>query len=437
MLTKKSGGRFAVGEAIGSSFLIYAVGAVLVFLTQILLARLMGPAEYGMYYYAFSWLVVIALFSQFGFDQALLRFMPVYAHDKDWPSARGILNMGGRLVTANGLLLGCLMAVVVLALGGRLEESQRNAFLVAALCLPFRGLIYIRQATLRSFMYTIRSLLPDAVIVPLVLMALAASLLWTTSGPTAPMVMAATLIALMVSFLVGAYWQSRLIPHDLRMAKPSYHAGAWLRLAFMMLVINGAHMLLNNVDLLILGLYRSPEEVGIYGVSARVASMVTFILIASYPVFAPLIARQHALGQREALQQAIAHGMRPIAVAAVGLACALVIMGAVILGWFGEDFKRGQMVLNILLLGQTVNALCGPVALLLAFAGQETLVARVLVVAVAMSIGLNLLIIPIFGMEGAACVTAFAAVFWNLALYVLARRHLKIDSSGWFSVNKE
>ena len=433
-MSKGDPGQFGLGQAISGSLLVYALGAALAFFSQILLARLMGAAEYGIYYYAFSWFLVIALFSQFGIDQTLLRFMPVYAHDGDWPKAKGILNLGGRLVTANGLFLGAVLVAVVLALGDRLEASQRNTFLIAALCLPFRGLIYIRQATLRSFMFTVRSLLPDAVIVPVVLMALVASLQWISHGLTAPMVMGATLAALSISFLVGAYWQSRLVPAELRLAKPSYKMKLWLQLAFTMLAINGAHMLLNNVDLLILGLFRSPSEVGIYGVSSRVASIVTFILVASYPVFAPLIAKQHAIGKREELQHAIAHGMRPIAVGAAVLALTLMVFGAAILGLFGEEFKRGQTVLSILVIGQTINALCGPVALLLAYAGQETVVAKVLVGAVAVSIGLNFLVIPRFGMEGAASVTALCTIFWNLTLYVLTRRRLGIDSTGWLSV---
>ena len=432
-MIKKSISRQGLRRAIKGSLFVYALGAMLAFASQILLARLMGVTEYGVYYYALSWFLIIAMFSQFGLDQTLLRFMPVYIQDGDWSRAKGIFNASNRLVFGNGMLMGVLMLLVVLALGDRLEASQRNAFLLAAFCLPLRGLIYVRQATLRSFMFTIRSLLPDAVIVPVVLMILAVSLSLVNWVPTAPVIMAATLIALIISFLVGAYWQSRLVPKQLVTAKQSYEVSAWLRVAFMMLIINGTYMLLNNVDLLILGLYRSPDEVGIYGVSARIASIVTFILIATYPVFAPLITKQHAAGGSEELQQEITHVMRPIALIAIVLAVFLMVAGGAVLGLFGEEFDRGHTALCILLAGQLVNALCGPVALLLAYGGHENVVVKVLIIAVIMDIGLNFLAIQNFGMEGAATATAVSTVFWNLMLYVLTRRHLGIDSSGWFT----
>ncbi len=424
--------RLGLPRAMRGSLMVYALGALLTFAAQLLLARLMGPAEYGAYYYALTWLLVAALFSQFGLDQALLRFLPVYAQAGDWPRAAGVLFFSGRMVGASGLAFGALMALTTVALGERLDASQRNAFLLAALCLPLRGLIYVRQAALRSFMFTVRSLLPDAVIVPLTIMALAAFLHLTARAADAPSVMAITLAALFLSFLAGAYWQSRLLPARLRGAPRIVERGTWLRMAFMMLVINGAYMLLNNIDLMMLGMFRSAEEVGIYGVASRLASLVSFVLVASYPAFAPVIARNQEA--RQDLQRAIARVMRPIALAALALASVMLVFGGFLLGLFGEGFVRGQAVLNILLAGQLVNALCGPVALLLAYGGEEAMVARLLVVTVLAAAALNLLLIPAYGMQGAACVTALSAAFWNAALYARVRLRLDMDASGWLPV---
>lgn len=426
--------RFGLPRAMKGSLFVYALGALLAFVAQMFLARLMGPAEYGIYYYALTWLMVAALFSQFGLDQALLRFLPAYAQAGDWPRAGGILFFSGRLVGAGGLVFGALMALTAVALGERLDASQRDAFLLAALCLPLRGLIYVRQAALRSFMFTVRSLLPDAVIVPLAIVVLAAGMDWAAYASDAPAIMAVTLAALSLSFLAGAYWQSRLLPAELHSSGRMLETATWLRMGFMMLVINGAYMLLNNIDLMILGMFRSAEEVGIYGVSSRIASLVSFVLVAAYPAFAPVIARHQ--GARQELQRAIAQVMRPIAFAAVALAAILVVFGGFVLGLFGEGFARGQAVVNILVAGHIVNALCGPVALLLAYGGEESVVARLLTVTVIASAGLNLLLIPHFGMQGAACVTALSAAFWNLALYARVRLRLGMDASGWLPVGR-
>lgn len=421
--------QFHLLRSLRGSVTVYMLGALLVFSMHLLLARLMGAAEYGIYYYAFTWLLAAAMLSQFGLDQAVVRFMPGYAGKRDWPKAKGILKFGERLIGLLGLAVGVLMVLGTVAIGDQMGVSQKETFLIAALCLPLRGLIYLRQAALRSFMFTIRSLLPDAVVVPIIIIVLAVGAERMSYKPNAPAVMCFTLVALLVSFIVGAYWQSRLLPNELRDAKPQYEYRVWTRMAIVLLFINGAHLLLSSIDLMILGMYGSPAEVGIYGISSRLASMVTFILVAAYPVFAPLIARHHAKPAK--LQFDITRGMRLIAIAALVVSAFLIIFGGEFLGLFGNEFRQGHAVLGILVAGQLVNALCGPVALLLAYNGEELLVAKVLTVSALLSAGLSLVLIPRFGMQGAALGTAVSVAFWNLILYVMVRKRLQIDSSGW------
>lgn len=436
VLSKARHDGLVMGLAIRGSLLVYVAGAALAFLTQVILARLLGAESYGIYYYALSWFLVISLVSQFGFDQTLLRFMPIYAQENDWQRARGIWKAGGRLAAGNGLMLGALMIIVVLMIGDALEESQRLTFVVAALCLPLRGLIYIRQAILRSFMFTVRSLLPDAIVAPLALITLALLFHFGFGWSSAPWFMVATLVAMLLAFSLGAYWQRVLVPDNVRHANPDYELRRWFRVAFLMLVINGAHILLGNIDVLILGFFSDPADVGIYGVAARISAVVTFALVATYPVFAPLIAKDHAAGRQEQLQRSITHGMRLVTVIAMILTLILIFWGPDILGFFGEEFVRGHDILLVLIIGQLVNALCGPVALLLAYGGQEPLVAKILSTVVVLSVGAQLFVIPRFGMLGAAYVTTTSVVIWNLLLYVMTRRKLGIDPSGWIPIRQ-
>jgi O-antigen/teichoic acid export membrane protein len=417
------------------SLLIYSLGAALAFISQIVLANLMGATEYGIYYYAMSWYLIVALFGQFGLDQALLRFIPAYAQADDWSAAKGTLNLAGRLVTTNSLLLGALLVLVVLAIGDRIGESQRYALLIAAACVPFRGWIYIRQAVLRSFMYTIRSLLPEAIIAPSILISLALCIRLTPYAATAPVVMTLTLVALLFSFTVGAYWQYRFMPNEMRGATPRYEKRLLLQLAISMLIINGTYLMLNHIDLIILGFFRPPDEVGIYGVSSRAASMVTFPLIAAYPVFAPLIAGYQSAGHHAELQQTLTQGMRIVTICALSISLTLLFFGTPILCLFGEEFTRGRQALTILAIGQTVSALCGPVALLLAYGGREITVAIVLASTVVVDIALNLALIPRWGIAGAAFSTALSICCWSVLLFSISRRQFGLDSNGWFPVS--
>jgi len=418
-------------RAMSGAVLVYGLGAVFAFASQILLARLMGALEYGVYYYAMSWVLILSLLVRFGLDNAALRLVPAYMQTGDWPAAKGVLRLGNRVVLLNGLLVGLVVVVVVLLLGGRISPSMRWTFLVAAACLPIVGLIYMRQAALRSFKRIARSLLPDAVIAPVLLMVMAACLLLTPIRLTAPMVMGLTLVSLVLAFGVGGYWLSRLWPPPMQDGEVRFERKAWLHFAVSMMLINGMHLLLNHVDSLVLGFFRQPDEVGIYGVASRSAFMVAFPLTMANAVFVPLIAERLVSGQLDELQRILRLGMRPVVAAAFVFAVILLVFGDFVLGLFGKEFVLGSTALRLLVVGQLVNASCGPVGVLLSSSGHQNLVLRVLTLTVAANLLLNFLVIPRWGMEGSAVVKSLSFMFWNIVLYQQVGKRIALDASGW------
>ena len=100
-------------------------------------------------------------------------------------------------------------------------------------------------------------------------------------------------------------------------------------------------------------------------------------------------------------------------------------MGAV----FGEEYADGRIALAILCVGQLTNALVGSVGFLLNMTGNERDVAKGFAIAAIINIALNLVLIPLFGIEGAAFATAVSMMVWNVLLYRQARAKLGIDSS--------
>lgn len=411
--------------------MVYGIGAMLTLASQIVLARVMGTSEYGTYYYIMTWLLVLGLFIRFGMDNVYLRYLPVFIQGRDWGAVNGLTALGTRVVNSLAFLAGLGILGGVLLLPGQADASTSLTFLTAIPGLFLMGWMYLRQAVLRSLKHISRSLLPEAMVVPSVLMALVALLHALGMDINAPQAMVITMFALALAAVLGFIWQSRAMPHDCRGAAPRQETARWLGVAWAMLVINGMHLLLNNLDVLILGMYRPASEVGVYGVAARVAFLVAFPLTIANAVFAPLIAERCAANQREALQRVLSHGMRFVALAALLVLGVVVGWGEYLLAIFGDEFVAGKTVLVTLASAQLVNALCGPVALLLAQCGQERLVARVMVVATLLAGMLDMVLIPHWGMQGAAWSTACSIAGWNLTLLALTRMRLNFDATGW------
>ena len=144
----------------------------------------------------------------------------------------------------------------------------------------------------------------------------------------------------------------------------------------------------------------------------------------------PLIAAAYERGAGDELYRVSSIVARIGFVFALVSAMALYVLAKPLLALFGHEFGQGSRVLAVLLLGGVVNAFTGVVAYLLTLTGRERHALAIFAGALALSVGLNLLLIPRFGAVGAAVASSSATAAWNLAMLVYVRRVIGIDASA-------
>jgi O-antigen/teichoic acid export membrane protein len=69
--------------------------------------------------------------------------------------------------------------------------------------------------------------------------------------------------------------------------------------------------------------------------------------------------------------------------------------------------------------------------------GEQALCALVLVLCAGLNVALSFVLVPLFGLAGAAAATSTALVAAALMNYVVARRRLELEISIWKSVSPE
>ena len=97
----------------GMSFIIRVVSAIVVFLSQILLARWMGSYEFGTYVYVWTWLLLVGDLIHLGLPMIAQNHIPRYTQRGAFDLLRGFLFGSRWLVFGIGTVAALLGAAAV------------------------------------------------------------------------------------------------------------------------------------------------------------------------------------------------------------------------------------------------------------------------------------------------------------------------------------
>ena len=184
------------------------------------------------------------------------------------------------------------------------------------------------------------------------------------------------------------------------------------------------------LDLLLLSHLRDATEVGIYGAASRAVTIGTFALQAIRLAIAPQISRLLARGDRTQAQTVYQTATWWLIVVSWPLFLSLAVFGPALLGVFGSGFDQGATALAILSMAMLVNLGTGNVTVVLLMGGKSSWNLLNTAVALSLNVGLNLALIPRFGMEGAAVAWAVSIIVDNLMALTEVRLFLGMRPFG-------
>src|SRR5882757_6311189 len=121
ILAEKSDSRLAQLVA-GKVFLVRVASAGLALVSQVLLARWMGSFEFGIYIYAWTWVLMIGALSDLGLSSAARRFIPEYIEFKAIDRLRGFLSGSRWLSVAIATAIGAIGVIGVWTLAPYLDH---------------------------------------------------------------------------------------------------------------------------------------------------------------------------------------------------------------------------------------------------------------------------------------------------------------------------
>ncbi|MBK8006878.1 MAG: oligosaccharide flippase family protein, partial [Gemmatimonadetes bacterium] len=413
------------------SFMIRLAAAAAAFGLQLVMTRLLGPAEFGRYIYVLSWVNFAAQLGVLGLDTASLRFVAAFEARESWGLLRGFLRRSLQITLAASAVIGVTLLGVAWLLRGRLEAGLFDVILAAGVLLPLTAVLQVVVSQLNGLKWVVVGQGVQGLVRPLVTaLALGVALLLGARAGAVGAVMAYS-GGTLASLLVGAVLLRRFLPAAVHAAAPAYETEAWVRTAIPLLLITASQIILSQTDVIMLGAMRGTTDAGIYAVASQLATVITFAIMAANAYVAPTIAGLHAQGRRADLQRMLTLASRGVLAYAVPVVLGLVVLGAWVLGLYGAAFRAGHVPLLVLCVGQLTIALCGSVGFLLTMTGHEQVATKVIGGSALLNVVLNLALIPRLGLTGAAIATTIATAMRSLVLSLYVRRLLGYDATAF------
>jgi O-antigen/teichoic acid export membrane protein len=409
----------------GAAFLLKNIGTLLSFAFNIILGRLLGAHGSGLYYLALSFTSVAVMISRFGLDNTLVRFSAAHASQQEWSAVKGLYY---RAMTLSSLVAVLVTGVTWFSAPFLAERVFSQSELTPYIQLMSLSIFPTSLLTLYSQLLTGVKKTSQAVAVQLVLPQAATLLLTLALVPVwglAGAVWGYTIGALVTLVFSYVWWREATFQH-IKDVQPVFALRDMLQSSLPLFWQSLFLLVPKWASTWMLGIWATSADVGIFSVASRTAFLISFILVAVNSASSPRFSEMFAKGDIQGVGRLARDTAMLMALFAAPILVFLLVFPGWVMSWYGPEFRSGALALVILALGQYVNTSSGSVQRVLMMCGYEHLMRNVAAFCAVLVLVLNVLLIPPYGVVGAAVASAVTLSVQNLLVAFLVRQKMGI-----------
>ena len=403
--------------------------AALAYLAQVVMARLMGQHEYGVFAYTWVWFLVFGAIGTLGFGDSPVRYIAQLRARGEDDHLRGFLRFSIVMILVASIAFGALVVAALPLASAWIDNVYIMPMALMAISIPFACMQSLLEGFGRSYDWTVSALLPPYILrhgLLLVVMIVAVMGGMAATAVTAYICLVATMVISTAIQCVAIFMRMhKAVPTGPR----AYRPREWVRGSAPFAALYAGQHLAGFADVLVLSFFATPAEIAIYFAATRIIQVVNLVPYAATVGTAHRLSASHTHGDHDALQR-LCRQVVVLTFIIAGAAVAILAAGGDhLLAMFGDGFEAGYVPLVILSAGVIARAAVGPAEDVLNMTGHSGLSAATYPAIVAVNVALAVPLIMLFGVNGAATAGATALVLRALWLAVAARRRLGIDTT--------
>jgi len=400
------------------------------FLLSIFLARWLGVADLGLYRMVITIQGIAGLFTAFGIPGALTKYVAEYKND---------INKLSQIITSgitSQLIFGMATSILLCALSGILASifsmpQLAHLLRILAIAFPFTSLFQSLIGSLNGLreMRTYAYLVISQTALMILFIAILTSLGLGVQG-----VVFGIVLSMIGGCIGGLYISRRLLSLNFR----GYTQNAKRLISFgsLMFGANALSVIATYTDVILIGYFLMAKDIGYYSIAIILSNLLLSLPQAIQMITYPATAEYWSQNNSAALQRVIDKSMKYSAciLLPVGLGIGFFAKEIVTL-LYGQDFIPAALPLCVLLIARVIRGSTAvPIGGSFSGIGRPDLALKIDAISVGTNVVLNALLIPRFGIMGAAIATTTSLLLGNMIFFALIPRvmKLKIDFK-WFA----
>jgi O-antigen/teichoic acid export membrane protein len=250
----------------GAVFITVTISYILTFFYKLILARHLGPADYGYYAMIITITSFFTIFSCLGLSDGLVRFIPLYSSKKEY--INGYLKIIKLIQTVTSLSISFLLILSAKEITTFFGFSKEfiDLLYISALMVPLKVFINSYTAFIISFKKTFISKFGENIVFSFVL--LVGSIFLLIFDLDVKFAVICLLIAYIIIFIYYKINSKKLI---VKTEEEKYELKRWFKYSTPLLFASVVGYLINWTDNLVIGKFLTESELGIYSVAFSIA----------------------------------------------------------------------------------------------------------------------------------------------------------------------
>jgi len=375
---------------------------MMAFVNNAVITRTVGADQYGLYVLATRVFELVTIASLLGFRQTIVKFLSGYKAKQAGSYIKGTF-----LYCLKILILVSVVVSVVLAgfsypiSTGLFNKPELSPYLkILLLLVPIQVMLWYFSSSLQGVKKVQQQVTITNVVLPvlfLVFISLAFIRGYRLDGLIYAHILTVTIIAAILY-----YYSKKNILNPYKKKKSMLEPVALWKFSLPLYLNSFLGTSIRLSPILIMGLFITSKEIGIFNIAFRLAGLVFFMVMAFQLIFAPTISELFAKNEKSMIANLSKSITKWVFTISFGIFILLFVYHKQVLGVFGNDFIEGSSVLFILLVAELINALAGLTFSVILMSGRSKVILINSLVGFVIIVSVTFLLTPVYGILGPA-----------------------------------